>query len=270
MTYSGTSQQATQELLFFYGFAILGTYLIWGSLALHQRKIISWKPPSAFLHLGGNFPLFGSLLFTFLAGGFAGLSNFIANFYSLIDYHWFNISVFISMLLVFLGVLLSKVSFIGKKPEFEKLEAKHFAILIFAFVFCMIAIVGEEAGWRGYALLRLLFLFDGDLLIPSIISGTIWALWHLPIFYWDEYPLVVKGYQSSDVIKNMIYYSLGLSSVSYLMAYVYTHTNGSGICMLAIHSSINATTAALGVKNLNNLFLNIFIVSIPVLYQLTV
>jgi membrane protease YdiL (CAAX protease family) len=51
--------------------------------------------------------------------------------------------------------------------------------LIFAFNLLFGGTLGEEIGWRGFALPRLLEKFSP--LQASFILGVVWALWHLPI-----------------------------------------------------------------------------------------
>ena len=42
----------------------------------------------------------------------------------------------------------------------------------------LIPVMGEEMGWRGYMLTRLI---DAEFSRPILISGLIWATWHVPI-----------------------------------------------------------------------------------------
>src|SRR5574337_857223 len=41
--------------------------------------------------------------------------------------------------------------------------------------------LGEELGWRGFALPRLLKRFNP--FVASLVLGAIWGVWHLPSFY---------------------------------------------------------------------------------------
>ncbi|TXR60295.1 CPBP family intramembrane metalloprotease domain-containing protein [Bacillus sp. AY18-3] len=49
---------------------------------------------------------------------------------------------------------------------------------IFGSLLNLIPVLGEEMGWRGYMLTRLV---DAEFSRPILISGLIWATWHIPI-----------------------------------------------------------------------------------------
>jgi uncharacterized protein len=53
-------------------------------------------------------------------------------------------------------------------------------ITIYGFIFT----AGEEIGWRGYMLTRLI---DAGVPRPVLVSGLIWALWHLPLIFAGMY-----------------------------------------------------------------------------------
>ena len=81
-----------------------------------------------------------------------------------------------------------------------------------------------QVGWRGFALQRLLAI-TGSPLLSSVVLGVMWALWHLPIFYWNEYPLVVD--RAAEAPFYVFCYCLGLSSLSMIMTGVFIATGGS-------------------------------------------
>ena len=48
----------------------------------------------------------------------------------------------------------------------------------------MLTAAGEEFGWRGYMLTRLM---DAGVPRPVLVSGVIWAAWHMPIIFSGQY-----------------------------------------------------------------------------------
>ena len=52
--------------------------------------------------------------------------------------------------------------------------------LVFAYVL-FLSVLGEELGWRGYALPDLLGRHGP--VAASLILGTVWAIWHAPLFF---------------------------------------------------------------------------------------
>ena len=89
---------------------------------------------------------------------------------------------------------------------------------------------GEEIGWRGYALPRL--ASHVGLPVASIILGVIWAVWHLPLFY---LPRTGSNGQS------FLLYSLYVTPISVVMAWLYLRTGGSLLLVMLLHGAVNNT-----------------------------
>lgn len=51
-------------------------------------------------------------------------------------------------------------------------------------LFSALTATGEELGWRGYMLTRLI---DAGVPRPVLVSGVIWALWHVPLILSGQY-----------------------------------------------------------------------------------
>lgn len=88
--------------------------------------------------------------------------------------------------------------------------------------------VGEEGGWRGFALPLLQRRFSP--FWASLILGAIWSIWHLPAFY-----ISTLG-QSGLLFPFFLSYDIALSM---LMTYAYNATRGNVPLMIVIHWAIN-------------------------------
>lgn len=88
--------------------------------------------------------------------------------------------------------------------------------------------LSEEAGWRGFALPRLQARYNA--LVSSLILGTIWCLWHIPLFF-------VPG-SSQQGIPFPIYLLLVVTLGIYF-TWLYNNTQGSLIITVLAHFSFN-------------------------------
>jgi membrane protease YdiL (CAAX protease family) len=95
-----------------------------------------------------------------------------------------------------------------------------------AVVFVLVA--GEEIGWRGYALPRLLSRTSP--LRASVFLGAMWALWHLPLFYMPQMP------QYGHPFGAFVVYTIALSIV---MTFLAQRTGCSVIIATLFHGAVN-------------------------------
>lgn len=100
-------------------------------------------------------------------------------------------------------------------------------------VLCLTDGLGEETGWRGYALPRLLE-FTGAV-VASLVLGLIWAAWHLPLF-WTE------GASLHD--SSILALFLRLPATSLMFTWLYQRTQGSLLLAIIFHAALNLFAAA--------------------------
>jgi membrane protease YdiL (CAAX protease family) len=89
---------------------------------------------------------------------------------------------------------------------------------------------GEEIGWRGYMLTRLI---DAGVPRPVLASGLIWGLWHVPLILAGVY---VAG--SSPVVSAMLF-MITVTSIGFVFARVRLET-GSIWPAIALHGAWNS------------------------------
>jgi membrane protease YdiL (CAAX protease family) len=99
-----------------------------------------------------------------------------------------------------------------------------------------ILVVGEELGWRGYALPRLQTRFGG--MGASLILGALWAVWHLMNAaipglerYWYAFPA----------------FALFVVAQTVLFTWISNHARGSVLIAWLFHAAINASGSQLAI-----------------------
>jgi uncharacterized protein len=87
---------------------------------------------------------------------------------------------------------------------------------------------GEETGWRGFALPRLLTLFTP--LTAGIILGIVWAVWHAPAFLTSD--LTQAKY-------NFGWFLIGVTFMSIFMTWIYVNANRNFLVAGFIPHAVN-------------------------------
>jgi membrane protease YdiL (CAAX protease family) len=94
----------------------------------------------------------------------------------------------------------------------------------------MLGPLGEELGWRGFALPRLLQRFTP--LVASLLVGAIWGIWHLPAFF-------VSGLPQAGV--SIPVFLFGALCMSILATWIFQHTGGSVLSVVLFHYMANVS-----------------------------
>lgn len=142
------------------------------------------------------------------------------------------------------AILLLLTVALGYAPRIEALHDRP-AILLYLTVFpvsifngFMTALLGagplgEEGGWRGYLLPRLLEL--GGEARASLLIGIVWALWHLPIM--AMFPDWRSGVPFAAYLP---LYALGVTGLSFVLTRVWRLGGGSLVPCIWLHGLVNS------------------------------
>jgi membrane protease YdiL (CAAX protease family) len=95
-------------------------------------------------------------------------------------------------------------------------------LLMESLIFSVIIAIGEEPGFRGFALPRL--LKGRSAVAASLILGSLHTIWHLPLLVTGEEPLVIIPIIFSGAVLN---------------TWLFNHTNGSVFIAMFLHASVD-------------------------------
>lgn len=112
-------------------------------------------------------------------------------------------------------------------------------VVLLVTVQLVVGALGEEPGWRGFALPRLQQRYGP--LGASVLLGLLWAGWHAPLFVMPEWADNKGGTTGGTVLQ----YVLFTVALSILMTWVYHHARASVLLMILFHSAVNTSLSGL-------------------------
>jgi uncharacterized protein len=200
-------------------FFVLTYALSWGLGAL-----FAGVPLIAPDRLFGAGPLVAALLVAAVAEGRAGLRDLGRRLVRWrVGLRWYAVVLVLPVVLVGVTVTLIPV-FGGTALDWTKRpELAPTALLLVILLLLPLAVpLGEEVGWRGFALPRLLAVRSP--LTATLILGVIWSLWHLPVVL-DKPDLRVPAP-----------FFLGVIPLAVLFTWLFLHTRGSLLIAVVFHA----------------------------------
>lgn len=110
-----------------------------------------------------------------------------------------------------------------------------------AIVLALIAGLGEEPGWRGFALPRLEARYTP--VLATAVLGFVWALWHLPLVLVD--PRFAHGFTTpAPQVLLALLTMLTIFFYAFFYTWLYNRTQSVLLCML-LHGGFNAAIGLL-------------------------
>jgi membrane protease YdiL (CAAX protease family) len=102
--------------------------------------------------------------------------------------------------------------------------------------------LGEEPGWRGFALPRLQQRFGA--LVGTLVLGVLHGLWHLPLF------LFIPGYNGAGagflgIGIPFVEFVVGVTATTVIFTWVFNNAHGSLLLVMLLHASINTASGTL-------------------------
>jgi len=227
-------------LVFFFLLAYLFTWSNWIPQAFNSRGIASIQVPGFLTILSGYGPALAAIIVVSLTSGWQGLRELFGRLLRWrVGIQWYLIALFLPAFVILLAISIHKwtggvapdfsvATFPFGPPETPLLQKLVILILVFTLGFDGL---GEEIGWRGFALPKLL---EGhSALVSSLILGALWAVWHFPY-------ALTKGTFLSEV--PLYWFFINLLALSIIYTWIFNNTNGSLLLVLLFHAAGNTTS----------------------------
>jgi len=236
-----------KQILTFLGLAYLISWTIWFPLYGHVFGL-NHLPTLPFHHaIGGLGPLIASLLTTWIFLKADGVKQLLKRAFRIKPVLYLAIALLGPFLLAFMAsviclfvngapINLSGLMMTKEFPSFNLITYFGYNLLFFG--------LGEETGWRGFALPRLQNKLNA--LSSSAVLTVFWALWHLPLF------LYKPGFTTMD-FAGIFGWISSLFIGSILLTWLYNSSRASILICAVFHSTINmAFTAEFADKSIVN------------------
>jgi len=209
------------------------TWALWLLAVLEARGLISSLPVPA-LFLGAFGPMVAAVVLTAQEGGRAGLQSLLSRVVRWrVAPFWYGVALLGPLVLQLVAMVLH-VILGGQPPDILAMIGALPTVLALS-VYMLIQVgIGEEIGWRGYALPKLQTGYSA--LISSLILGVIWTLWHLPVFFNPA-----TSYSNTPFWVFLVF----LTPFAILYTWIFNSTGGSVLMVMILHAVTNASSGPL-------------------------
>ena len=133
------------------------------------------------------------------------------------------------LLALLVGLVSTALDIRNISPVSSKELGQLFPVLLTVLGLGLIGAFGEEIGWRGFLLPKLI---SGGTRKPYLVTGLVWAAWHLPLiafggFYQTDHPFVMA-----------LIYCVGIIAMSFVFSELRVRSGSVWVATL-IHAAHN-------------------------------
>lgn len=222
-----------RPLLAYIGLAYLWTWVTVLPLLLQKRGLVDFGLSDAWEVVGAFGPFVAAWVVIRRTEGFVGLVDFWRNLTS-----WrlgagaWTLTLLTPVAFLALAVLLMVIARPGAPPSLDALASGRLGTFpaVFNLVLggAFLQALGEEPGWRGYLLPKMLGRFRR--LPATLLLFPVWWLWHLPFFLGrPEFGL-----------PQFLGFGLGILSASIWLTFLWERTRSS-LAAVVWHAVLNIT-----------------------------
>src|SRR5215204_3135593 len=179
---------------------------------------------------GTTGPLVAALIVIPITHGWAGLRDLGSRMIRWrVGWYWYAAAIGLPLAVHLLTVVLN-LALGAPAPSPAQFSPLSGIILVFAvrLIDPPDGPMGEEPGWRGFALPRL--QADRSPLVATLILAVLVTIWHVPLFFLEG---GLQPFQPSIVLGGV----LGPFAFTFVATWLFNHTGGSVLMTLVMHAA---------------------------------
>lgn len=151
-----------------------------------------------------------------------------------VGWRWYGFVLLGIPAAVLVGIFIlpgALASFQGLPPAFLVSYPISFVVIFF-----LGGPLGEEIGWRGFALPRMQARYGP--LRGTLLLGVLWTCWHLPHFLTSA-QRGGPGASFATILTNFAIFFPMVMALAIIFTWVFNHTQGSLFMAILLHASVN-------------------------------
>ncbi len=214
-----------KQIIVFFALSYIISWPLW---------ILSDVFNSSLLEVLGRFgPLVSAVIITATTNGLLGIKQIIKKFCIWkIGFRWYVLCFLSTAVIAMIAIDINQI-ITGVNPIYNNPKEWYLIFPVFIYVL-FFSVLGEETGWRGFALPRLQKKFSA--LTSSLIIGALWGFWHFPLFF------IEGDFHQTIPLGLFLIQSVALSII---MTWLYNNTRRSLLISHLFHASSNVTIGLL-------------------------
>lgn len=230
------------------------TWAFWIAAAASGTSIQT-PPGKLLLFLGLLGPMLGGIALTYLTHDREARREYWLRIIDprRIPAKWYPVIVFLVPVLMAIAVFIDCAS--GADETLGQIETRVTPVRSAPWTIVPLALrvfvqgpFPEELGWRGYVLDRLQARWNA--LTSSLILGSIWALWHLPLFFFKDMLHFTHGVWSLWFWQFM----LGIIPMAVILTWIFNNTRRSTLAAILFHFVANLDYELMNVNAQTNFY----------------
>jgi uncharacterized protein len=245
--------------LAFYSLTLAISWSFWIPVAVSHQALIPLWPSTLFLIFGAFGPSLAAIVLTAMDGGRNAIRGLFSGLLKWrVDVRWYLVVLLLPAVFCLSAVALH-VLLGGAAPRLYSPVPWYLLPAYFLHVLLFVGPMTEEIGWRWYALPML--QAERSALLASLVLGSSWALWHLPLAWtgetsWPGLPFPL--------------FALAIVALAILFTWAYNGTGGSLLIVLLFHAAINFTLTLVPVQPTSTMPLRTCLIGVGLLLAATI